>query len=192
MEHSSDLADYLDRLGAVAALLVALANTGSSGTAFETAAACCPGSAIWEGTDASVTAIDAQSARLRAAEVALAEVTHTRTVLSMRDLAADPGFYEFLDQVKAALDAYDDSPRQTEHMTGLATSLAVARAFLQGRVTTVTRWAALASVSGQASERYVRIPDRLVSKEPFSIVREQPPSPMEVAELLGFDQVVGV
>jgi hypothetical protein len=177
------------RLGLIAALLAALAAGNSHGASldlheYSTAP-------TWEGSDASVTRADVASTNHRAAEVALAEVRTTRSILeTTRELLVAPGFDEFLDHVGLALDAYEASPRKPEHLTVLATSLAVARASLQGRATSLPHWAAVARSAGATSTRYVRVPDRFV--ETFTVARETAPSSQDFAATFEFDHIAGV
>ncbi|GEM_PF-1362425 len=175
------------RLGAISAMLLALTTSSPSGSVFALHALTVTSS--WGASDASVTTMDEESRRLRAAEVALAEVGTTRSVFEIQDLANTPGFFEFIEQVRAALDTYESSHREPQHTMTLATSLAIARAVLHGQVATLPQWSAMARTPSSLGDRYVKIPEKFVSQVAFSIIRETPPNAADAAAMFEFDHV---
>lgn len=178
----------LGRLGVIATLLLAFSSTGTPGASLEIHDLCVP--ATWDGSDASVTTSDNESSRQRAIEFALVEVRATAAILELDGLCGEPAFGDFLDHVRAALDTHEASPRLAEHITTLASSLAVARTSLHSQVASLAQWTAIADAASFGVGRYLRVPQRFVSQASFSVAREVAPTAEDAATLFELDHLL--
>lgn len=140
---------------------------------------------VWESV--SVTEQDTTSDRSRAAERCRAELVKTAQLLLCGDLVTDASFSDFVDQVHAALDAWEAAPKTAASIVHLATAVALARASFEGRTADFTSWLGIARSTHEPD--LVRVPSRFVATE-GPAVEFQVPSHDDVALALSFDELI--
>lgn len=181
--------DLLRRLGSVAALL--FASTGAAASAAVFMPATMSQATVWEASSASTVEADPFFSMERVFDRASTEVSWTRAIMQLTELATESAFPRYLAEVDAALTRYEKSAHRSLDVLALARTLGMAKMTLHDQVESLGSWLAIARVIHPDAGRYAPVPRRFVATTSFSVVRECPPTSEDIAMIFEFDAVAG-